>query len=159
MASVALRKRGTESSLESFVAVDGMRVLLMWLNISEDDNNLPMLKEIVQLCSVIPYNVRTFEAIKATGIPKTIKKLSKSKHAGISEAATNCMHKWGAGNKAIKLAEGLEAQSAQQQHASLTPDAEAAYQETVKFISDRRNEYVSQRLFYCTYSSDRCWSF
>jgi hypothetical protein len=150
---VAMRTRGTQGALEEFVTVGGARILKLWLSSYERDKNFFALKEIVKLCSHLPYNSQTKKAISSTGITKMIKRLSRA--AELDEETQKCMTAWGTGNMSLKAMSLSRAQgggeggegslSAPPAVCAAAVSAAADLVLTEKLIADRRDEFLAQR--------------
>ena len=146
---VVLQSACTESCLEEFVLVGGMRALRLWTREYENAKDIAALTEVAKVCCKIPFNVRTKSAITASGIPKNIKKLSKTDS---KEHALQCMRLWGEGNRLVVAQ--LEARAAAGDAAAAAAEegkAEAKepppklFEELRDIIAEKRNEFVSNR--------------
>lgn len=115
-----------------------MRLLRLWTRDYENDKDIQALANIAKVCCKIPFNARTKASITESGIPKNIKKLSKTDS---KDDALRCMRLWGEGNKNIMAGAAVVAESSP----AVQPAPLALFEAARDFISEKRNKYITNR--------------
>ena len=143
-----LRKHCTESCIEEFVCVGGLRVLLLWWRRCEQDattkeRSKPVLRELIRLCKRLPINNKTREFfVKNSDLGKKVKTYSK-KDGDLKDLASDCMKEWLSMMKAINEQNTSPIQ--QGENSKEPPPIISDVTEIEKLIADRRNECITKR--------------